>query len=595
MRRLLTDPVFVNNPASVPGAAPRDRFTIMKKLNIPTDLVDYLADKIFEIDGPDHRRLRKLASCAFTARRVARLRPRIEEITSTLLDRMTRAGRDGSPVDLMEAFAYPLPITVICELIGIDEADRPQWHDWGSVLSTPMAHVERLPTVFRDSIGQLLDIIARRRAAPRDDLISAFIQAQEDDGDRLSDREMVPLVFTMVIAGHETTTYLLGNSVLALLENQDQLALLREDPSRWPQAVNELMRLGPAQFGQPRYPVEDVELGGVSIPKGDPIIPLLLSANTDPRKYEDPRRLDVTRDTGHAHVGFGQGAHYCLGAPLALLEGERGAQRAVHPVPGRVPRRGPRRAPVDAAPRLHPGRAHPAEPRLSRPPSRAPAPSVLRPPHRSLETHVTEQKYTLRTVTLDNLNLEAVYEGYREDTPDALPTPWDIGRAQSALVELEEADQIKGEVIDVGCGLGDNAIFLASRGYRTTGVDGSANAIDECRKRAAAQGLDVDFAVADAASLDGFENRFDTVVDSALYHCLNEENQRNYVAALHRATRPGAKLHLFCFSKELPRPSPSSSGSASRTCARPSASCGTSPRSSRPPTTPPSRPRSSAS
>ncbi|MFF9335606.1 class I SAM-dependent methyltransferase [Streptomyces albogriseolus] len=165
---------------------------------------------------------------------------------------------------------------------------------------------------------------------------------------------------------------------------------------------------------------------------------------------------------------------------------------------------------------------------------------------------MTEQKYTLRTVTLDNLNLEAVYEGYREDTPDALPTPWDIGRAQSALVELEEAGQIKGEVIDVGCGLGDNAIFLASRGYRTTGVDGSANAIDECRKRAAAQGLDVDFAVADAASLDGFENRFDTVVDSALYHCLNEENQRNYVAALHRATRPGAKLHLFCFSKELP-------------------------------------------
>lgn len=322
VRRLLTDPRFVNNPASVPGSAPRDRFTIMKKLNIPTDLVDYLADKIFEIDGADHRRLRRLASRAFTARRVAGLRPRIEEITTALLDRMEEAGRDGTAVDLMEAFSYPLPITVICELIGIDEEDRPQWHDWGSVLSTPMAHVERLPAVFRDSIGQLLDIIARRRAEPRDDLISAFIQAQEDDGDRLSDREMVSLVFTMVIAGHETTTYLLGNSVLALLEDQEQLALLREDPSRWTQAVNELMRLGPAQFGQPRYPVEDVELGGVTIPKGDPVVPLLLSGNTDPRKYEDPLRLDVTRDTGHAHLGFGQGAHYCLGAPLALLEAE---------------------------------------------------------------------------------------------------------------------------------------------------------------------------------------------------------------------------------------------------------------------------------
>ncbi|MGQ5640883.1 MULTISPECIES: class I SAM-dependent methyltransferase [unclassified Streptomyces] len=165
---------------------------------------------------------------------------------------------------------------------------------------------------------------------------------------------------------------------------------------------------------------------------------------------------------------------------------------------------------------------------------------------------MTEQKYTLRNVTLENLNLEAVYEGYREDTPDALPTPWDIGRAQSALVALEDAGQIKGEVIDVGCGLGDNAIFLASRGYRVTGVDGSANAIDECRKRARVQGVDIEFAVADAATLDGFEDRFDTVVDSALYHCLNEENQRKYVAALHRATKPGARLHLFCFAKELP-------------------------------------------
>ncbi|MEV0504717.1 cytochrome P450, partial [Streptomyces spectabilis] len=163
---------------------------------------------------------------------------------------------------------------------------------------------------------------ARRRAEPRDDLISALVQAQEDDGDRLSEREMVTLVFTLVITGHETTTHLLANSVLALLENPDQLALVRADPSRWPQAVNELMRLGPTQWGLPRHPSQDVELGGVTIPAGATVMPLILPANTDPRRYDDPERLDIGRETGQSHLGFGQGAHYCLGAPLALQEAE---------------------------------------------------------------------------------------------------------------------------------------------------------------------------------------------------------------------------------------------------------------------------------
>jgi SAM-dependent methyltransferase len=131
-------------------------------------------------------------------------------------------------------------------------------------------------------------------------------------------------------------------------------------------------------------------------------------------------------------------------------------------------------------------------------------------------------------------------------------TPWDIGGPQPALVAIEDAGRIGGEVLDAGCGLGDNAIFLASRGYRVTGVDAVPRAVEEARKRARAKGVQADFAVADVTSLDGFEGRFDTVVDSALYHCLTEENQHRYVAALHRACRPGARLHLFCFAEERP-------------------------------------------
>lgn len=318
VRTVLTDPRFVTDPELV-GGADSMREVMFDKLGVPADLAGYLLRNILTTDGADHARLRKLVSRAFTVKRVQALRPRVEEITAGLLDGL--AGSDRA--DLLEAFGYPLPITVICELVGVPDGEREQWHDWGRVLTT--MDPQQVPSVLRAAVDHVHALIDARRAEPADDLISALIAAQEDDGDRLSDREMVTMVFALVMAGHETTAHLISNGALALLTRPGQLAVLRERPELWPQAVDELMRArGPVQFTQFRYPTEDVEVGGVRIAAGTPVIAGLLPANHDPRAYDRPDELDVRRETGRGegHLGFGRGAHYCLGAALARQEGE---------------------------------------------------------------------------------------------------------------------------------------------------------------------------------------------------------------------------------------------------------------------------------
>ncbi|NWJ74005.1 cytochrome P450 [Pseudonocardia sp. ICBG1122] len=321
VRTVLTDPRFVTDPALAGGPDTREK--IMTAMGVPDDVAGYLLRTILTVDGAEHTRLRKLVSRAFTVKRVAALRPRVEEITAALLDDVAAAGAGGAPVDLVEALAYPLPITVICELVGVPVSERAQWHEWGAVLTT--MDRERTGPALRAAIAHVHALVDARRVEPADDLVSALIAAQDDDGDRLSDREMVTMIFAIVMAGHETTAHLVANGVLALLGAPDQLAALRADPAGWPGAVHELMRArGPVQFTQFRYPTVDVELGGTVVPAGTPVVAGLLPANHDPRAYDRPDELDLARETGRGegHLGFGQGAHYCLGAALARQEGE---------------------------------------------------------------------------------------------------------------------------------------------------------------------------------------------------------------------------------------------------------------------------------
>ncbi|MEU8780840.1 cytochrome P450 [Streptomyces sp. NPDC048637] len=325
VRQVLRDQRFVNNPAAPSLGHSIDESPLARRLDmmgLPERFRPYLLGSILNNDAPDHTRLRRLLSRAFTARKITDLRPRVEQIADELLARLPEHAEDGV-VDLIKHFAYPLPITVICELVGIPEADRPQWQKWGADLVSLQPDGS---TTFPAMIEHIHELIRERRGALTDDLLSELIRAHDDDGSRLSDVEMVTMILTVVLAGHETTAHLIGNGTAALLTHPNQLRLLKDDPAVLPRAVHELMRwCGPLHMTQLRYASEDVDLAGTPVRKGDAVQLILVSANFDPRHYTEPERLDLTRHpAGHAenHVGFGHGMHYCLGATLAKQEGE---------------------------------------------------------------------------------------------------------------------------------------------------------------------------------------------------------------------------------------------------------------------------------
>jgi cytochrome P450 len=268
-------------------------------------------------DPPDHERLRRLVNKAFTTRRVEELRPRITAITASLLDDMS-AQRE---VDLLASFAFPLPITVICELLGIPVADRDEFRAWSATIVSNTVTPEVFMKDATAMVRYFRALLAAKRQAPADDLLSALVLAR-DEGDRLRENELVSMVFLLLVAGHETTVNLIASGVLALLLNPGEFDRLRADRSLLSGAVEELLRyVNPVNHATYRFASEPVEISGVRIGNGEPVVVALSSANRDPSRYAEPDRLDLGRDSS-GHLAFGHGIHYCLGAPLARLEAE---------------------------------------------------------------------------------------------------------------------------------------------------------------------------------------------------------------------------------------------------------------------------------
>jgi cytochrome P450 len=273
-----------------------------------------LSEHMLNDDPPNHTRLRKLVTKAFTSRAVSRLRPQIERVTDELLD-----GVDGE-TELIESFAFPLPIAVISELLGVPHEDRARIRAWSKVFVAGIAG-EPLATAAGEQEGLLRDLIRAKRAVPTEDLLSDLVHVS-DGGDGLSEDELVSMAFLLLFAGHETTVHLLGNAVYQLLANPEQEKLLRADPTLLPGAIEEVLRIAsPIHIATLRFTSEPVAVDGVEIPAGEFVMVSLLAANADEARFADPRTLDITRDTG-GHLAFGHGIHHCLGAPLARLEGE---------------------------------------------------------------------------------------------------------------------------------------------------------------------------------------------------------------------------------------------------------------------------------
>lgn len=298
---------------------------------LPATEPESMLRNMLRSDPPDHTRLRRLVSKAFTARRVAELQPRVQAITDRLLDAIVPVGR----ADLVEDFALPLPVTVISELLGVPVADRHDFQRWtddmilqGAELPDPA----QMDAAWRQMHSYLTGLLEAKRARPGDDLLSALITTRDEEH-RLDEDELIAMAFLLLVAGYITTVNLIGSGIAALLAHPDQLRMLREDPALLPGAIEEFLRYdGPVSPGIARFAREDVSIAGVAVPRGATVLVASAIADRDPARFSEPDRLDITRQD-NTHLAFGHGIHYCLGAPLARLEGQIAIGTALRRLP----------------------------------------------------------------------------------------------------------------------------------------------------------------------------------------------------------------------------------------------------------------------
>ena len=329
--RLIVDNRVVTDYTPEPGAAFNDH------------------EMILRMDPPDHTRVRRLVGKAFTPKAIAAMRPRVEEIARGLLEGAPASGRE---FDVVGDFAVPLTVQVICDVLGVDASEWRQFREWGDRATKTLGlNVSRADQrVARRAMGDLSDYlrahIAQKRSTPGDDLLSVMIAAEEE-GDRLTDRELLANAVLLLLAGFETTVNLIGNGVVALMGAREQWDKLVADPALVPNAVEELLRYdSPVQFTGRNAP-DDVELAGHVLPKGKQVMLIIGAANNDPTVFDNPRRLDITRANARDHVAFSSGAHYCLGASLARLEGDVALTALAAAFPDMRLAGNPRRRPTD--------------------------------------------------------------------------------------------------------------------------------------------------------------------------------------------------------------------------------------------------------
>ncbi|MGV9296310.1 MULTISPECIES: cytochrome P450 [Amycolatopsis] len=287
---------------------------------------------ILSMDPPDHTRLRTLVAKAFTARRVEELRPRVARLADELIAELRE---HGQPADLVDLYALPIPVAVICELLGVPVGDRPQFREWSdAALSTTRLTPEESERSREELRAYMAGLIAEHRARPQDDLMTALIEAR-DVRDRLTELELVDLCVGILVAGHETTASQIPNFVYALLDQHEHWERLCADPSLIPTAVEELLRFVPlgAGAGFARYATEDVEVGDVLVRQGEPVLVAIGAANRDRLQFGTADQLVLDRGDNH-HLGFGHGVHHCLGAPLARLELQEALRALTRELPG---------------------------------------------------------------------------------------------------------------------------------------------------------------------------------------------------------------------------------------------------------------------